>query len=67
MNYRRFAHMKGKHNYHRTPTGCWMFKDTRGDWYQFHDDEHFANSVESGCEVRFFTVVFDMALPAAIL
>lgn len=67
MRFRRFQNLKGKHNYHRTSSGCWMYKDTHGNWYQFHDDEHFANTVESDCAVRFFTIVPDMALPAGIL
>lgn len=66
-NYRRFASLRGKHQHHRTSHGCWMFKGDCGNWFQFHDDEHFANSVEAGYTISFFTAVPDMALPAAVL
>lgn len=66
----RFKSLHHKHDIHRDDHGLWMYKDNQGRWQPFTDDLHMAYTVNSPSrhwEVAFFTIVPDMALPAAVL
>jgi hypothetical protein len=64
----RFDNLAHQHNHHQTDFGFWAYRGTDNQWKPFANDKHFANTVESGeWEVRFFTVVHDMPLPAEVL
>ena len=61
--HRNFKHLAKSHKHHQTDKGVWMFRDDCGDWYQFNDDEHMANTIEAGVTVRFFTMDANHAYP----